>query len=63
MSNQKIDLVVKLQEIQELAKSLDEKRAAAVDSLCATILTVFADYEKKSDWTLLYTQSSTGYFF
>ncbi|ELW0836375.1 hypothetical protein QMU05_000221 [Escherichia coli] len=48
MSNQKIDLVVKLQEIQALAKGLDEKRAA-VDSLCATILTVFADYEKKSD--------------
>ncbi|HBB3761146.1 hypothetical protein ACRYKS_19950 [Escherichia coli] len=49
MSNQKIDLVVKLQEIQALAKDLDEKHAAAVDSLCATILTVFTDYEKKSD--------------
>lgn len=49
MSNQKIDLVVKLQEIQALAKDLDEKRAAAVDSLCATTLTVFTDYEKKSD--------------
>ncbi|AGC35078.1 hypothetical protein GNZ01_05650 [Escherichia coli] len=49
MSNQKIDLVVKLQEIQALAKDLDNTRASVVDSLCATILTVFTDYEKKSD--------------
>ncbi|UTS53469.1 hypothetical protein UES1_094 [Escherichia phage UE-S1] len=49
MSNQKIDLVVKLQEIQSLAKELDEARASVVDSLCATILAVFSDYDKNTD--------------
>jgi hypothetical protein len=47
MSNQKIDLAVKLQEIQALAESLDETRAGVIDSLCATILAVFSIDEEE----------------
>ena len=49
MSNQKIDLAVKLQEIQALAKDLDATRVGVIDSLCATIMAVFTDYEGKSE--------------
>ncbi|EOR9073960.1 hypothetical protein FOI42_RS02470 [Escherichia coli] len=47
MSSQKVDLVLKLQEIQALAKNLDEKSTKMVDDLCASILVVFAEAEKK----------------
>lgn len=47
MSTQKVDLVLKLQEIQELAKNLDHKSTKMVDDLCASILVVFSESEKK----------------
>lgn len=38
-----MDVAAKLQEIQELSKDLDERSAQMVESLCASIIVVFAE--------------------